>query len=95
MHSKLFEKPDDWSSDAENAQAAFVAYADELELDTARLGQCVQQGEYASEVTRDAREAQMLGLTGTPAFIINGKLLSGARPTEQFLQVLDRELEGR
>lgn len=95
MHSRLFETPDEWSSNSEQAQTAFMAYSEELQLDPAKLGRCLQEGQYAEEVKRDTREAQMLGLTGTPAFIINGKLLSGARPREQFLQVLDRELEGK
>lgn len=95
MHNRLFETPEEWSSDPEQAQQAFIAYAEELQLDPAKLGQCLQEGQYVEEVKRDVREAQMLGLTGTPAFIINGKLLSGARPREQFLQVLDRELEGK
>jgi protein-disulfide isomerase len=34
-----------------------------------------------------------MGVTGTPAFIINGKILAGAQPTEVFRRVLDRELK--
>ncbi len=37
-------------------------------------------------------EAESLGLTGTPAFLINGELLSGAVPFPRFKAVLDREL---
>jgi protein-disulfide isomerase len=95
MHSRLFEQPDEWSSGPEQALSAFLGYAEELQLDSATFDQCLQAGDYADEVGRDVREAQMLGLSGTPAFIINGKLLSGARPAEQFLQVLDRELQGQ
>jgi predicted DsbA family dithiol-disulfide isomerase len=34
-----------------------------------------------------------LGLSGTPSFFINGRLLVGAQPYESFAQVIDEELE--
>jgi protein-disulfide isomerase len=34
-----------------------------------------------------------LGLNGTPAFFINGRLLSGALPLQDFVEVIDQELE--
>ncbi len=33
--------------------------------------------------------ARWLGASGTPAFLINGKLLIGAHPFETFKQILD------
>lgn len=95
MHGQLFEHADEWASDTETALAAFARYAEAVGVNAAELTTCVSEERYAAEVQGDFNEAQMLGLTGTPAFIINGKLLSGARPTEQFIQVLDRELNPR
>lgn len=92
MHGRLFAEPAEWSRGADQARAAFVSYAQELGLNGADLGQCVDEGRYQAEVQQDFMEAQRLGLSGTPAFIINGKLLSGAQPTALFLQVLEREL---
>ena len=31
-------------------------------------------------------------MTGTPAFFINGRMLSGAQPFEKFKEVIDEEL---
>ena len=31
-------------------------------------------------------------MTGTPAYFVNGRLLSGARPVESFVEVIDDEL---
>jgi protein-disulfide isomerase len=92
MHGKLFAEPSEWDTTPEEAKAAFSRYAEVLQLDPAALMQCVEQERFAEEVARDSREAMRLGLNATPAFIINGKLMTGARPTEQFIQVLDREL---
>lgn len=50
-----------------------------------------------SEVSREAvlqniREARRLGINGTPAFIINGKLVRGALGFEEFRNIIEREL---
>jgi protein-disulfide isomerase len=34
-------------------------------------------------------EAKALGITGTPAFLINGRLMSGALPFEAFEQAVE------
>jgi protein-disulfide isomerase len=36
-----------------------------------------------------------VGVTGTPAFFINGRRLSGALPYEEFKRVIDEELARR
>lgn len=92
MHSRLFGEPAEWGRGAAVARGALVRYAQEIGIDSAWLGRCVDEGRYSGEVRQDFEEALSLGLTGTPAFIINGKLLSGAQPAELFFQLLDREL---
>ena len=39
------------------------------------------------------KEANSLGMTGTPAFLINGRILKGALPMEEFVKVIDDELQ--
>jgi len=95
MHEALFNEPSEWDTTPEDAKQAFYRYAGTLKLDADALLQCVEQGTHADEVERDNQEAIGLGLTGTPSFIINGRLMSGARPTEQFIQVFERELSQR
>ena len=69
-----------------------LRYAEELGLDAARFEQCVASGEYRAQVEAETREARSMGIGGTPAFLINGLLLSGARPAEDFYRVIDTEL---
>ena len=52
--------------------------ASTLKLDTARFDQCLNSGEQAAGVKKDAAEGQRLGLQGTPSFFINGHFMSGA-----------------
>ncbi len=67
--------------------------SEELGLDQTSFQQCLSSGRYASAVEADSAEAAAMGISGTPAFLINGVLLSGAQPLEAFEQVIDRELE--
>ena len=63
-------------------------------LDMARFEQALDSGEHAARVQRDVQQAELLGATGTPAFFINGRFLSGAQPFEKFKEVIDAELGG-
>jgi protein-disulfide isomerase len=68
-------------------------HAADLGLDTAKFNQCFDEGRYKSVVERNFTEGQVLGVSGTPAFFINGRFLSGAVPFEAFQQIIDEELK--
>ena len=64
----------------------------DLSLDKAAFDACLESGTHSAAVDADLEEAQSLGLNGTPAFVINGVILSGALPFEAFQEVIDAEL---
>jgi protein-disulfide isomerase len=43
-------------------------------------------------VEANRKAGEELGVTGTPAFFVNGMMLSGARPFEEFKSLIDSEL---
>jgi protein-disulfide isomerase len=45
------------------------------------------------EMENDIRDAGKFGINGTPAFFINGRFISGARPFSEFKKIIDEELE--
>lgn len=92
MHSKLFAQPDEWAESPDAALAAFRRYAEALQLDADEHARCLADGDFADDVNRNVSEARSLGLGATPMFIINGKLLSGAHPTDVFIRAIDGEL---
>ncbi len=51
-----------------------------------------RDGICVARVQLDQSQARPVGVTGTPAFFINGRFLSGARPIDQFKKVIDEEL---
>ena len=68
------------------------SYAKELKLDTKKFNQCLDSMKYKSEVEKDMQEGQEYGVRGVPAAFINGLMISGARPYEEFKKVIDKEL---
>ena len=50
-------------------------------------------GRHAGVVERDLEAGQGYGVSGTPAFFVNGRPLVGAQPFEAFQQVIDDELQ--
>jgi protein-disulfide isomerase len=70
-----------------------VAYAGELELDMPTFESCIDDPETIALVDADLAAAAEIGATGTPAFYINGIMLSGAQPFENFEAVINEELE--
>ena len=66
--------------------------AKSLGLDYAAWETCVDSGKYIAAVEADGAEAAGLGISGTPAFLVNGILISGARPKESFTRIIEAEL---
>lgn len=69
------------------------SYAKELGLDSSKFDSCLDSGKYAAEVAKDMRDGSAAGVTGTPAYFINGVFLSGAQPYENFAEIIDEELQ--
>ena len=49
-------------------------------------------GDCPEKVRKDQADLAKVGVLGTPAFYINGRFLSGARPVDQFKTIVDEEL---
>lgn len=72
---------------------ALVSLADELGLDGAQFEKDMTSTDTAQAVRENMEEGAMLGVTSTPSFIIGGRPLVGAQPTEVFVGVVDEALE--
>ena len=69
-------------------------YAGQVGLDVTQFDGCLAAGVHKATVQRDLDEGNRLGITGTPAFFINGRTLTGAQPLEAFARLIDQELAG-
>ena len=86
-HDRLFAKPGHLS------EADLKRTAAELGLDTSRFDSCVDTHKYKAAVDADIRAGNTAGVSGTPAFFINGREISGAQPFATFKRIIDEELE--
>ena len=73
--------------------SSFKQYADDIGLNTNKFNSCLDSGEMAAEVAADMRAGQAAGITGTPGFIINGKIVSGAQPYQAFAAAIEEALQ--
>jgi protein-disulfide isomerase len=61
-------------------------------LNTSAFDACLDSHRYQGEVRADASDAARVGISSTPSFVINGRLLVGALPFADFKAVIDEEL---
>ena len=86
-HDRLFADPGKLS-DADLKKTAV-----DIGMDGARFNKCVDDHKFQAVIEADAQAGSEAGVSGTPAFFINGRLLSGAQPFDAFKRVIDEELE--
>jgi len=86
MHEKLF------ASGNEIDVPHLKKYAGELKLDQAKFDKCLDSGEKARVVEDHKKAGEEAGVSGTPAFFVNGRMISGAQPLEAFKKIIDEEL---
>lgn len=90
MHDALFGSQEQWSG-LPNASAVqtFKELAGGLGVDQAQFDACLDGDKYADKINADLQEGAADGVTGTPAFRINGAAISGAQPFSVFQQQID------
>jgi protein-disulfide isomerase len=86
MHDLIFTNQQAWSNDG--AAAVFSGYAGQLGLDTAVFDACLANHDFEAAVYADLDEGIGFGVTGTPAFFINGYFISGAQPYAMFEEAI-------
>lgn len=74
MHDLLFGRQREWQSD-HNIQPRLTGYAAELGLDRAAFEQCMADPGLTSALEDAATESAQRGITGTPSFEVNGRIV--------------------
>jgi protein-disulfide isomerase len=86
MHDVMFE------NNTALAPEDLEKYAGQIGLDVERFKKDVADPKLKEEVLADQKIANSVGATGTPAFFINGRNVTGAQPFEAFKTIIDEEL---
>ncbi len=87
MHDMIFKNQRDLNP------ATFEKYAAEIGLDIAQFKKDLTSKKLKDQIDADTSQARKLGATGTPAFFINGRFLSGAQPIGSFERLIDEMLK--
>jgi protein-disulfide isomerase len=88
-HSELF------AGNAQLDRPGLDAAAAKTGLDAAAFKTCVDTRKTQALVEADVKDGEAAGVSGTPAFFINGIPLRGALPLEEFKKVIDEELAAK
>jgi len=85
-NNNLYSTPGDLSKTDLAKRAA------DLGLDSAAFEACMTANKHETLIKTNYDDGAALGVTGTPAFFINGRMLVGAQPIDQFRAIINDEL---
>ena len=72
--------------------AGLTDHARTAGLDMEEFGACLASDKFKTDIENDLKLGTVAGVSGTPAFYINGVLVSGAQPASAFENIIDSEL---
>jgi len=74
-------------------RASLEKYAAQIGLNVDKFKSDLDSGKWKAKVDAEQAEGSKLGVSGTPAFFVNGKSLVGAQPLDAFKAKIDAELK--
>jgi protein-disulfide isomerase len=86
FHDRLY------ASGPDASDGTLARLAKEAGLDTTAFDACLASGRARTPVQQDVDEATRHGISGTPGFLVNGRLLSGNLPMDRFVEIVEEEL---
>ena len=73
-------------------EAKLKEFSTQNAINAEDLKTCMADPATQQKVAADAAEANSLGLSSTPSFVVNGRTVVGAIPAEQFKEIIDEAL---
>jgi predicted DsbA family dithiol-disulfide isomerase len=80
------------SADGDLGDADLKARAERVGIDMEAFDACRNSGSHDAVVQTAFADGQALGVTGTPSYFINGRMLVGAQPYQELKKIVDEEL---
>jgi protein-disulfide isomerase len=84
-----------WAKQNYLSDQLYEQIAIELKLDMAKFKADKADVALQKHIATDMADGAKVGVQGTPFFLINGKPLSGAQPTEAFIEAIEAELAAK
>ena len=89
---KFWEYQDKLFPSEDLSETKLKSLAKDVGLDGAKFDECLAKKPNSATIEKDMADGTEAGVNGTPAFFINGRMLSGAQPFEKFKEIIDDEL---
>ena len=89
MHDVLFQNQ---STPDGLKRPALEKYGEQLGLDMGKFKSALDNNAHKAQIDADSKVGDDAGISGTPAFVINGYFVSGAQPFPKFKKLIDRAL---
>lgn len=89
LHDEIFAEDRERNA-GELDEDSLIDMAESLDLDVERFAASLEDPAHEQAAQADLQLGQHLGITGTPAFLINGRVLVGGQPTEVFEQAIEQ-----
>jgi protein-disulfide isomerase len=86
MHDAMFGNQQELGVDKLKEKAAGMG------MKADQFNQCLDSGKYAAKIAADMADGQKVGVSGTPATFINGRMVSGAASVQDFAAIIDDEI---
>ncbi|MBZ5639875.1 MAG: thioredoxin domain-containing protein [Acidobacteriia bacterium] len=86
MFTNLMHEQGDLSDDDLKKRAATVG------LDSAKFQACYESKKPEATIKASFDDGAAAGVTGTPSFFVNGRMIVGAKPIEEFKALIDEEI---
>lgn len=87
MHDELF------ANQGNITRETVAAFAGKLGLDGERFDAALDKGAFDERIDAEIAAAKAMGVKGTPAFVINGVILFGNQPYQEFKAAVDDALK--
>jgi protein-disulfide isomerase len=88
QNASIYDGQGEWAI-SRNAGDAFRGYAKANGLDLAAYDACMASAKFAGRIQASYDEGVAVGVTGTPTFLINGRLYSGNLAADELVHVVD------
>ncbi|WP_437759232.1 DsbA family protein [Sorangium sp. So ce1389] len=75
------------------SRASLEKYAEEQDLDMTKFKKALDANTHKAFVDAENSVADKAGISGTPAFVVNGYFISGAQPFSKFKKLIDKAMK--
>lgn len=93
MYDLLYKNQNDWASKSrEEAIEVFLNYANSLNIDAEKFKKDLENDDLLRKMELKYEEGVKMGLSYTPTFILNGKLIQNPKNYDQFKEIIEKNI---